>query len=81
MPDRINAPYGLPCDPVRSFAKVVRRSGRHGTPLALQLAAQAVRARHLRQQPCRTGLAPSSSPCPPGTGSPQIVAICLARES
>jgi tight adherence protein C len=43
----------LPHDDVRAFAEALRRSHRHGTPLARVLAAQASRARHRRAQRIR----------------------------
>jgi tight adherence protein C len=43
----------LPCDDVASFARVLRDSSRHGTPLAPALAAQAARTRHRRRQDIR----------------------------
>jgi tight adherence protein C len=43
----------LPHDDVRAFAEALRRSHRHGTPLARVLAAQASRARHRRAQRMR----------------------------
>jgi tight adherence protein C len=43
----------LPHDDLRAFAEALRRSHRHGTPLARVLASQASRARHRRAQQMR----------------------------